>query len=493
MATARKKQRRKKRNKKQTIVAKFVHSVKVSADFLSQGRAFVVNIVLILCLLILVPILIRESITQNVIIEPITWPKALTDLGYSGDVGAYRLWDAFEQISAESTTRKERPHLLASAQQFEFTIPEQGGSIKSIIISVKKFLHFYDTRIAGEFICQEQQCTRETLALRIRIFQSHVTFMQFESIGKKNEDEYFHNAALQIMKVIEPYVAAAYLFGKNRSESMDIARHLIRAKHVDAKWAINLIGADYMDNSDRDNAIVWFKKAMDYDSSFTAPYINIGRVYESLNNWDEAKRYYKIALQKDPNFARAYARLGLVAGHAGDKPEAERNFDLALKLQPEDSFLYNDFGVYYRRHGDNSKAKEYFEHAAKLNPFSAPPHYNLALIHSEDRKFDEAEKLFKRVLHLQPNSASYHLACGNFYLQFDRFDDALRTYAAAINLNAQNNEFLYHLAVSAERAKRFDIAIQALQKFTKATKNSQYLPEATELLERLSVGSVGKK
>jgi tetratricopeptide (TPR) repeat protein len=490
---------RRKRGKKSAKIngskadAKIVKALKATADFLSQGKTFVVNVVLILSFLILVPILVYESISQNVIIEPITWPKALNDMGYSGDVGAYRLWDAFEQIGAEAGTKKERPHLLASAQQFEFTIPEQGGSIKSVFISIKKFLHLYDTRIAGEFVCQDDPCKRDKLTLRIRIFQKQVTFLQFENMGSKNENEYFRDAALQIMKVIDPYVAASYLFGRKRSDSMEIAHQMIQTKHPDAKWAANLIGLDRKAHSNYKAAIEWYSKAIAYDKTFMAPYINAGVAFEAANNLVEAKRYYTDALQHNPKYARAYVRLGELAGRTGDDEEAEKNFALAFKIEPNDSYLYDNIGTYYRDKGKKDKAREYFENAIHLDPNRASAHYSLAKIRAENNDIDGAEKLFQKAIRLRPATVEYHLALGDLCLKSERFDGALDAYVAAANLDATNSRFLYQLAKAAEQANRADIAAKALQIYLKAEKNGNNLADAKSLLQRLTVGSTEKK
>lgn len=458
--------------------------VTAGTTFLSEGRNVVVNLFLIAAILVLVPLILRESFKENVIIEPITIPKMLSDRGYSADVGAYRLWDALSQISAESGTAKERPQLQAAAQQFDFAILDQGGSLRSMLIGLKKFFRLYDTRIAGEFVCAGRACARENLALRVRVFRADVSFVQFEEMGSSSEDDYFLKVAVEIMRRIDPYIAAAYLFNKDREQSVAIANEMIRVKHPHLKWALNLIGSDYSDNRQPDKAIEWYSKALEIDRTFAIARYNIASVQFDQGKLEAAEGSARLAIQYNPTYARAHGLLAEIVG-AKNFTEGERLYAKAVELERDNASIYNDRGRFYRRNKNNDKARSDFQTAIRINPKLPFPHYNLANIYAEEENVERAESHYKKAIREAPSRIAYYSAFGNFYLKLKRYSDAMPLYLKAAELDHKQSQFLYRLAVDAEKNDQRPVAIDAYRAFLKMNKDGENVEAAKAGLQHL--------
>jgi len=91
-----------------------------------------------------------------------------------------------------------------------------------------------------------------------------------------------------------------------------------RAIQVDPEFGnpYNDIGAYLIEQGKLDEAIPWFKQAMQakrYENP-AFPHLNLGRVYECKGQWDEALDCYKKALTLDPDYALARKALGRLIG-----------------------------------------------------------------------------------------------------------------------------------------------------------------------------------
>lgn len=87
-----------------------------------------------------------------------------------------------------------------------------------------------------------------------------------------------------------------------------------------------------------DDAILYFKKAVDADPSDATLYYNIGVVYQMKGkaHFSLAKGWYEKALAKDKKLAFAHYNLGVMAFNQGKVDEARKYLEAAKTLKPED-------------------------------------------------------------------------------------------------------------------------------------------------------------
>jgi tetratricopeptide (TPR) repeat protein len=64
-------------------------------------------------------------------------------------------------------------------------------------------------------------------------------------------------------------------------------------------------------------------------------YYNIGNVLSKEGKLDEAIRYYRRALELDPDFAKAHYNLGNVLLDQGEFERAVIHYKMAVKLEPD--------------------------------------------------------------------------------------------------------------------------------------------------------------
>ncbi|MBX3237783.1 MAG: tetratricopeptide repeat protein [Nitrospiraceae bacterium] len=107
------------------------------------------------------------------------------------------------------------------------------------------------------------------------------------------------------------FLGWTYSFMGRLDEAIDECHNAI-ACDPDFGNPYNDIGAYLIEKGDLDEAIPWFKKAMEakrYESP-AFPHLNLGRVYERQGKWTEAIECYKQALALNPNYTLAKKALG---------------------------------------------------------------------------------------------------------------------------------------------------------------------------------------
>jgi tetratricopeptide (TPR) repeat protein len=115
------------------------------------------------------------------------------------------------------------------------------------------------------------------------------------------------------------YLGICYLKTGKYQEAIDNLEDFDSDDHMVAPMALGAIGDAYMELSQTDKAIEYYKKAFEKDNNdFTAPIymLKAGWAYESLNQWDKAievytkiqKEHYKSYEARDIEKYIAYAK-----------------------------------------------------------------------------------------------------------------------------------------------------------------------------------------
>ena len=112
-----------------------------------------------------------------------------------------------------------------------------------------------------------------------------------------------------------------------------------------------------------------FKEVTRLDPQRAGAYINLGAVYNRLEQYDEAIPFLRRGIQLDMNRAEGYYNLGLV----------------------------------YRRKGQPDMAIQAYREAVRVNPRMADAHFNIANIYLEMGQYRSAVSHYRQALEIRPN------------------------------------------------------------------------------------------
>jgi len=142
----------------------------------------------------------------------------------------------------------------------------------------------------------------------------------------------------------------------------------IRLDPLSAVLQVNL-GTVLFELGRPEEALAQFRKVIEMDVDFPLPYWCIGGIYWTYSGQlDEALIWFKEALERNPGHARITAFIGLVYLDLGAEAEAEHWINTALGLQPEGIFSNWAKELLLLSQGESAQATDYASKVLQQKP-----------------------------------------------------------------------------------------------------------------------------
>jgi len=396
-------------------------------------RTVLLNFAFVGAFLVIVPVIVGQFWRDEVMIMPVPVPAALAEVGLTPEVAANRLWDGIRDATLRANTSKSTVTALPDAQRIEFSLPESGFSMESLVQQTRAFFHAYQTRITGEFTCSDSGCDPEGMRLRLRVQRDTTKLVDLPPIGDTPLRQYFTDAAVQVLTVLDPFVAIASIAETEPQRATVLAQNLIRQHHSDAKWAHVLIGIMRDSTAELDASIGEFRAALALDPEFFVARRNLAARLVSAKRLDEANVEYGILSARWPNDVDVVAGLGELAYAQGRYDEAGQLYSRAEALDPRQP-------LYVARRGDAALAKgdaetgiAELERALRMDPAFAPAMGSLTAYYFNKGDFNAATPLLADYAEIDPDNA-----------------EAQAMYGQVLRLSGDNQAALVHLGRAME-------------------------------------------
>lgn len=442
--------------------------LRVSLPTLESGsthlRKVILNIAFVLAILVFIPVLGSQFLRNPVLIEPIAVPESLTTRGLTPEVVASRLADGLRDATLLARTSKESIAAVPNSQRVQFSVPEVGLSMDSIIRQTRQFFNAPQTRITGEFVCADAGCAPGDMKLRLRIVRGTSSVIDLAPVGEDDLRSYFTDAAVQVLSVLDPFVAVSAISETEPVRATALARRLIRQHHPDAKWAHNLIGNIRSTAGDYRNALAEYRAALALDPQFTIAQANAANMLRLLGDPVAARAEYDALAARspeNPSVLEGYAELAI---GAGEIDEGIAYLKRAAAADPTSPHYFARIGEVELARGQAEAAQQWFGQSLAIDPG-----YPLALHPMFTMKattFDLAggEELLRRAADYEPGSAevqALHAAALSF---LGRDADALAAFDRALAVDPDDVEILYQSANMLINLGRLDEAVLRLDR-----------------------------
>lgn len=484
-------------------------------------RTVIINVFFLIVVLVLVPLLIGQFRRDQVIIEAINVPEAMAARGMTAEVAASRVWDGLRDVTLAAKTTKESIAALPDSRRVEFSFPDSGLSIESLVYHVRKLFNAYETRIAGEFVCSDADCPPDATRLRLRVVRDGVELVDLPPIGDRTERDYFADAASGVLAVLDPFVAIAANAEKQPLKATVLARRMIRSHHKDAKWAHNLVGLIRYNGGDAQGAMDEFRAALALDASFAPARNNLANTLLETGDTAAAQSEFTAVLKANPKdvFAgegmadlalaegrldeavtrlvdvaeldpvnpRYFAKAGTILMNAGRTDDGAKQLQRALELDPGYLPAFAQLAAIPLAKGDFTAAERYYRDAADYAPDDAVALAShgriLAILHD----WAAAEQRYARAVSLSPAEAAYRLEHGRILQKLTRHAEALAEFEKAKELAPDNAEVWLSIADSYRDTDRKTEAVDAYRKFLESDQtDSPSRPIAEQWIRILS-------
>ncbi|KAL3253715.1 hypothetical protein MRX96_054495 [Rhipicephalus microplus] len=203
-----------------------------------------------------------------------------------------------------------------------------------------------------------------------------------------------------------------YLIGKAGSARRYLSKATVLDQVFGPAWL--MYGHSFAMESEHDQAMAAYFKALQLIKGCHLPFLYIGLEYGLTNNTKLAERFFSQALAIAPNDPFVLHEMGVVAFQNQEYPAAKRHFENALNLLQANDHgvlpekwepLLNNLGHTYRKLKKYNRALEYHQQALVLSPKNASTLSAIGFVHSLMRDWAHAVDYFHKALGLQRDDA----------------------------------------------------------------------------------------
>ncbi len=210
--------------------------------------------------------------------------------------------------------------------------------------------------------------------------------------------------------------------------------------------AYNNYGVSLCGKQKNEEAIPYFKKAMEMDKVYSDPHNNIAVAYGCLGRLDEAIQALEHSVKICPVQPEAYNNMASFYLQKGDLPKSEELLRIALRLRPHYGKAHFNLGRTYYAMGKKDEAWQCFKTACLKADFDTVDSFNFyGGISLELKKFDDALLGYKKMLELSPQNREAISGVINTYLIKGEPEKALPYFKHLMQLfpNQPDLEFKY--------------------------------------------------
>lgn len=146
-----------------------------------------------------------------------------------------------------------------------------------------------------------------------------------------------------------------------------------------------------------------YLQALELRSDAPDVHYGLATVCYILNDLESAAYHFKEVTRLDPLRAGAYVNLGAVYNRLEQYDDAIQALRRGIQIDPQRAEGYYNLAVVYRKQGQPNLAVQAYLEATRINPRMVDAHYNLANLYLEMSRHQLAILHYKQVLQLRPN------------------------------------------------------------------------------------------
>jgi serine/threonine protein kinase/lipoprotein NlpI len=231
-------------------------------------------------------------------------------------------------------------------------------------------------------------------------------------------------------------------------------------------------------------AVDYFKKAIDKDPKYAAPYAGIADSYSLLafygflpsrDAMPKAKEYARKALKIDDTIAEAHSALAYIhLFYDWGFTKAEQQFKRAIELDPTyaPAHYWYSITLYFTDRYDEALRGN--QRAIEVDPLSVHAHTQYGWVLIGMRQFEQSIERLNRALEVSPDYVLAHWLLGINYYLLSRYEDALTELQAAVTLSGRRPWMVSTLgAVSAKLGSTTEARTKLVELIDRST--SEYV------------------
>ncbi len=399
-------------------------------------RSLLINFSFFVAFFLLLPALATQLWKNQVVIEPISVPLTLVEMGLTPEVAANRVWDGLKDFESAADTAKRTFVAVPQGRALDFSIPQSGLSLEAVLSQLRQFLNLFETRISGEFVCATPACAPEQMRLRLRVLRGTATIIDLPEVGSTPSRDYFRLAAEHIFSELDPFVSIAALSRTAPDRAVVLARQLVRQRDPAAYWAYNLIGEIEMNRGNHAEALAAFEAARQRDPKLVEAEVNRALALAHLGRFDEANAALRQASRAGTGRLEIAQGQASVAYMQGDRATAVGHFLAAAELEPAEPRHLVLAGRTELELGERASGEAHLEEALAVAPGDPEALEALGNLYygkyGDPPDYAAAATMYRNWAQFEPNNTEAWFSLGNALVATRAYADALAAYDTAI-------------------------------------------------------------
>jgi tetratricopeptide (TPR) repeat protein len=219
--------------------------------------------------------------------------------------------------------------------------------------------------------------------------------------------------------------------------------------------AINNYAVALWHQGEIDQAVNYFKKAIETDHWYAEPHANLGTIYQVKGDEENALYHYARAVEIDDGHAQLFNNLGQLHVSRGAHEAAELCFKRSIALHATTPNAYLNLAQLYEKQKRDQEALDTYQHACARQLTTPALLYAYGSLAYRMDKLPQAIGAFE-LLDQGYEQTAYLLGC--CYYDQQHYEQAVKNLALASKKDPLNIKYLYHYAQALMHAKHYDEA-----------------------------------
>jgi anaerobic magnesium-protoporphyrin IX monomethyl ester cyclase len=236
-----------------------------------------------------------------------------------------------------------------------------------------------------------------------------------------------------------------------------------------------------------DEAIHWYKKALQINSKNAVALSNMGFALQTTGKIEEAVASYQKAIAIKPDYAEAHSNLGNAMKKQGKMKEAATSYQKAIAIKPGHAKSHFNLGVALQEQGKLDEAVASYQKAIAIKPDYADAYSNLGNTIQEQGKLEEAITNYQKAISVKPGLAAAHSNLGNALQEQGKLEEAVTSYQKAISIKPDYANAYSNLGNTLQKQGKLEEAVACHQKAMSIEPDSSSLKSNLRTIKNIIV------
>ncbi|MCZ6636210.1 MAG: tetratricopeptide repeat protein [bacterium] len=197
----------------------------------------------------------------------------------------------------------------------------------------------------------------------------------------------------------------------------------------------NNMGMGFAEEKNYSAAAAWIRKAVDLSPHFFKAYVNLGGVYEAMNNQEEALDALQRATQIQPGDPGLLRRMGRLCYALGRYREAVKHYGELVILEPMDGLVHYNLGLALAGTKSYETASRSLLQSIRLRPDHFEVYQSLGSVRMHQKQYPEAVQAYQQAIDLKPGEAGLYNLLGQAYLFLGSYPSAVEAFEKALEVD----------------------------------------------------------